>query len=208
MPRPRAARRGLGVVDVLTLAAQPDGVIPGPPWLWFVSAAGVGVVSTRLRHQAGVAVVPKRPTLGSAISLSDLRRDAIGFAEAARLGVVRRQLVGMVPAVSALHSDAGHELIDADAEAGPGLAAQVARLAVLDQVRRELPGTEAATAATSAAHEVRDRLAEGVAVYDRLLAAASMMLASPDLGRSSTEVLGPATDALTAYAAGLRTAAN
>ena len=85
-------------------------------------------------------------------------------------------------------------------------AAQVTRLAVLDQVRRDMPGSQASEAATDAAQLVRARLAEGVAVYDRLLAAASTMLASPDLGRSISEVLGPAADALTAYAEGLRTA--
>jgi hypothetical protein len=79
---------------------------------------------------------------------------------------------------------------------------------MLDQVRRDLPGSTAASAAQRAAEQVRDRLAEGVEVYDRLLAAASTMLASPDLGRSSADVLGPAADALTAYAVGLRTASD
>ena len=79
---------------------------------------------------------------------------------------------------------------------------------MLDQVRRELPGSTAAESAADAAQLVRARLAEGVAVYDRLLAAASTMLASPDLGRSSLDVLGPAADALTAYAAGLRVASG
>ena len=77
---------------------------------------------------------------------------------------MRRQLVGMVPAVASLHPDAGRELKSADDEAAPALAAQVARLAVLDQVRRELPGSEAATAAADAAEQVRARLAEGVRV--------------------------------------------
>jgi hypothetical protein len=195
---------GLGVVDAV---AAGGGAI-GPIWVWFVSAAAAVVASTRLRHAADSAVPPTAPVLGAAVSLTDLRREAIGYSEAGRLSAVRRQLVTMVPAVSALHADAGRELISADTEAAPALAAQVARLAVLDQVRRELPGTEASTAATEAAYEVRDRLGAGVTVYDRLLAAASTMLASPDLGRSSAEVLGPATDALTAYAAGLRIASG
>ena len=114
--------------------------------------------------------------------------------------------MSIVPAVTGLHPEAGRELKSADDEAAPALAAQVTRLAVLDQIRRDMPGSEAATAATSAAQHVRARLAEGVAVYDRLLAAAATMLASPDLGRSSSEVLLPAADALTAYAEGLRTA--
>ena len=148
------------------------------------------------------------PALQTVFTVADVRRDAIGWQEAKGLAGVRRQLTAMVPAVTGLHPEAGRELASADAEAAPALAAQVTRLAVLDQVRRELPGSTAADAACAAAENVRARLAEGVAVYDRLLAAASTMLASPDLSRPSLDVLGPAADALTAYAAGLRTAAG
>lgn len=194
----------LGVIDV---AAQ-NAAVPGEPWFWLIGSAVAAVVAVRARYSAAHSVPPEPPSLQSTYAVADVRRDAIGWAEAQGLAAVRRQLVAMVPAVAALHPDAGHELRTADGEAAPALAAQVTRLAVLDQVRRELPGSQAATAATDAAEQVRARLAEGVAVYDRLLAAASTMLASPDLGRSSIDVLGPAADALTAYAAGLRTAAG
>ena len=194
----------LGVLDV----ASADAAVPGSPWMWLFGSALTAVLAVRNRYDAQHATAPEPPTLDARVSAQGLSRGAIGWSEAQGLATVRRQLVGMVPAVTALHPDAGRELKSADDEAAPALAAQVARLAVLDQVRRELPGSEASTAAADAAEQVRARLAEGVAVYDRLLAAASTMLASPDLGRSSADVLGPAADALTAYAAGLRAASG
>jgi hypothetical protein len=196
----------LGVIDVA--AASSGGAFPLDPWVWLGASALSAVSAVRARYRAKNAVAPEPPALGSTISANDLRRDAIGWAEAQGMTAVRRQLVTMVPAVASLHPDAARELKTADDEAAPALAAQVARLAVLDQVRRELPGSAAAESAADAAELVRARLSEGVAVYDRLLAAASTMLASPDLGRSSADVLGPAADALTAYAAGLRIASG
>ena len=194
----------IGVVDV----ASGDTLIPLAGWMWLVGAGICAITAVRKRYDAQHALPPAPPALPTTVSANDLRRDAIGWAEAQNLAAVRRQIASIVPAVTGLHPDAGRELRSADDEAAPAVAAQVTRLAVLDQIRRDMPGSEAATAATSAANLVRVRLAEGVSVYDRLLAAASTMLASPDLGRSSTEVLGPAADALTAYAEGLRTAEN
>ena len=193
----------LGVID---LASSQQAALPGPPWMWLVGGAVAAVSAVRNRYDAQHAVEPAPPQLTAAVGYHDLRRDAIGYPEAQQLAAVRRQITGMVPAVTALHPDAGRELTAADDEAAPALAAQVARLAVLDQIRRDLPGSQAAAAAGDSAQLVRARLAEGIDVYDRLLAAASTMLASPDLGRSSADVLGPASDALTAYAVGLRTA--
>lgn len=198
----------LGVIDAASAATLDGGVVPGAPWWWLVGSALSAVIAVRSRHEALTAVAPPPPALPALSRPNDLRRDAIGWQEAQSLYAVRRQLITMVPAVASLHPDAGRELKAADDEAAPAFTAQVARLAVLDQVRRELPGSSAATAAADAAEQVRARLAEGVAVYDRLLAAASTMLASPDLGRSGPDVLGPAADALTAYADGLRTAAG
>jgi hypothetical protein len=199
----------LGLIDAATVSTlNAAGVIPGQPWWWLVGSALFAVRAVRSRHRARTITAPEPPSLSAITRANDLRREAIGYAEAQGLAAVRRQLVTMVPAVGSLHPDAAKELKNADDEAAPAFTAQVARLAVLDQVRRELPGSTAATAATDAAEQVRSRLAQGVAVYDRLLAAASTMLASPDLGRSGDDVLGPAADALTAYAEGLRTAAN
>jgi hypothetical protein len=199
----------LGLIDAATTTTANDmGALPLPPALWLIAAAVTGVIAVRSRYDARHAVAPEPPALTAVSRPTDLRRDAIGYDESQALYAVRRQLIAMVPAVAALHPDAGKELRAADDEAAPAFTAQVARLAVLDQVRRELPGSTAATAATDSAQQVQARLADGVAVYDRLLAAASTMLASPDLGRKADDVLGPAADALTAYADGLRTAAG
>jgi hypothetical protein len=194
----------LGVID----AASQNEALPLQPWFWLGASALCAVGAVRARYASTSSRAPEPPELSAAVSASDLRRDSIGWAEAQGVAAVRRQLVAMVPAVASLHPDAARELTAADNEAAPVLAAQVARLVVLDQVRRDLPGSTAATAAADASDTVRARLAEGVAVYDRLLAAASTMLAAPDLGRSSLDVLGPAADALTAYAAGLRVASG
>ena len=197
----------LGLIDAATVATD-NGVIPGAPWWWLLGSALFAVRAVSARHRSRTITPPEPPTMSAITRADDLRRDAIGYTESQGLAAVRRQLVSMVPAVASLHPDAGKELKAADDEAAPAFTAQVARLAVLDQVRRELPGSTAATAATDAAEQVRGRLAQGVAVYDRLLAAASTMLASPDLGRSGDDVLGPAAEALTAYAEGLRTASS
>ena len=198
----------LGLVDAATMGLAQGGALPMPAWAWLIASAVTGVIAVRSRYDARHAVAPEPPALTAVSRPTDLRRDAIGYDEAQALYAVRRQLIAMVPAVAALHPDAGKELRAADDEAAPAFTAQVARLAVLDQVRRELPGSTAATAATDSAQQVQARLADGVAVYDRLLAAASTMLASSDLGRKADDVLGPAADALTAYADGLRTAAG
>ena len=192
----------LGVIDL----ASGDAALPGAQWMWLLGSGLAAVSAVRNRYAAKNSTAPEPPALSSSFAANDIRREAIGWSEAQGLAAVRRQLVAMVPAVAALHPEAGKELQAADDEAAPALAAQVTRLAVLDQVRRDLPGSQAAIAAADSAEQVRARLAEGVAVYDRLLAAASTMLASPDLGRPSLDVLGPAADALTAYTAGLRTA--
>jgi hypothetical protein len=195
----------LGIVD----AASGGGALPGDPWVWLVGAAAAAVFAVRAKWSADHAVAPTPPepwgagAPGAAPDVRALRREAIGWQEAQGLIAVRHQIVAMLPAVGALHPDAGRDLAAADGGAGPVLAALVARLVLLDQVVRDLPGTAAAEAATTAAVVVRTRLADGVARYDGVLAAAAAMLAAPDLGRSTDDVLGPAADALTAYAHGL-----
>ncbi len=198
----------LGVVDMVSDGWQ---ALPGEPWMWFGAAGLSAVLAVRTKWSADHAEPPAAPAaVPTRVSLDAraLRRDAVGWPEAQGLLAVRRQVVTMVPAVSALHEDAGRELEQADRDAGPVLGALVGRLVLLDQVVRDLPGTGAATAAATAAGQVRERLADGVRHYDELLSAAARLLAAPDLGRGTAQVLGPAADALTAYAAGLRTAAD
>lgn len=195
----------LGVLDVVSN----EQAVPGQAWWWLCGAAVAAVLAVRSRWSAEHAAPPQpRPyaTTGIALDARALRRDAVGYSEAQGLAAVRRQVVTMVPAVMALHPEAGRELASAEAEAGPVLAAQITRLVLLDQVAHDLPGTAAATAATDSAERVRARLADGVTHYDALLAAASQLLAAPDLTRSTAQILGPAADALTAYAHGLAVA--
>lgn len=200
-----AAAGLLGIIDVVS----GDAAMPGEPWWWLGGAAVAAVLGVRSRWSAEHAAPPvAHPFIPSSIALDAraLRKEAVGRPEAQGLVAVRRQVITMVPAVAALHPDAGRELAAADAEAGPVLAAQITRLVLLDQVVHDLPGTSAATAASASAERVRQRLADGVARYDTLLAAAARLLAAPDLSRSTSDILGPAADALTAYAQGLATA--
>lgn len=208
--RLRRAQRRVGTMTTTaavagTLAlisgASGDGVSPGTAMLAAVTGAAALIAyrSRELVHNPPpepTAVLPAPPP-------PQLRKGARGDIEAKRLLSVRAQLTALIPAVSDLHPGAGDELARADAEAGPALNALVARLAVLDQIQRSLPGSEAAYAATRSAEDVRLRLVMGVETYDRLMAAAAAMLAAPDIGRSSEDVLGPAIDALEAYAHGL-----
>ena len=182
---------------------------PLEPWLWLGVSALTAVSAVRSRYWAKNSVAPEPPALGSTLSASDLRRDAIGWAEAQGLAAVRRQLVAMVPAVASLHPDAGTRAQGRRRRGRararrPGGAARGARPGAPRAAglagRASPPPTPPSWCARGSS--------EGVAVYDRLLAAASTMLASPDLGRSSPDVLGPAADALTAYAAGLRIASG
>lgn len=195
----------LGVIGgvAAVAAAQPEAA----PLLLLAAAGGSTVMAVRARWRMRARPAPSLPPAPVAPP-PVLRPGARGQAEAERLMRTRVQLAEVVPAVAALHPGAGQELARADAEAAPALHALVERLAVLDRIERDMPGTFAAVAAAQAAEEVRARLATGIDTYERLIAAAAAMLAAPDLGRSSEAVLGPAIDALTAYAEGLSVSAQ
>jgi hypothetical protein len=188
----------IGLIDALA----------GPPsslWLWF-GAAGVGlVVSLRARMRLG-KVGPGPGALARAGPPPPLPRGAVGAAEVQRFTAVRVQVMTMAPSLDRLYPGSGDELRRADNEAAGPLTALAERLLVLDQLQRELPGTSAAQSAARSADVVRQRLADGCATYDTLLAAAARLLSAPDLSRSTDEVLAPAVDAMVAYAEGLRRA--
>ena len=195
-----------GSLTVVTVATGGLGALPITVML--ASVTGAAALSA-YRARGLVNNPPPEPTaLLPAPPPPPLRRGARGDAEAARLLRIRSQLVNLIPAVAHLHPEAGVELARADAEAGPALNALVYRLSVLDQMERSLAGSEASTAAGISAEEVRARLAIGVETYDRLMVAAAALLSAPDLNRSSDDVLGPAIDALAAYAHGLNVSAE
>ena len=190
----------IGLIDALT----------GPPsslWLWF-GATGVGLLVSirarmKLRH---VGPTPEMPELVA--PPPSLPRGAVGAAEVARFTAVRVQVMTMAPTLDRLYPGAGDELRRADMEAAGPLTALCERLAVLDQLQRELPGTSAARSAAESSAVVRTRLADGCSTYDDLLAAAARLWSAPDVTRSTSDVLGPAVNAMVAYAAGLQRAAD
>lgn len=193
----------IGVIDAVATAAGAG--IPGPAPLWFV-AAGIGLlVSLRGRRRLRrLSPAPERRELVG--PPPRLRRGAVGAAEVSRFSSVRVQVMTLAPSLDRLHPGAGDDLRRADLEAAGPLTALCERLAVLDDLQRELPGTSAASTAAASATVVRDRLAEGCATYDALLSAAAQLLAAPDLSRRTSDVLAPAVEAMLAYAHGLQRA--
>jgi hypothetical protein len=192
----------LGVIDAVS-----NDFIFGPPWLWLGSAAIGLFVSVRARRRLK-AVGPPPIVFDPVAPPPVLPRGAVGGPEVARFTAVRVQVVNIAPQLDRLYPGSGGELRRADLEAAAPLTALCDRLLVLDQMQRELPGTSAATSAAKSAELVRLRLADGCSRYDELLAAAARLLASPDMTRSTDAILGPAVDAMLAYAHGLARAAD
>ena len=192
-----------GAVGVMSVATQAY-----PATFLFLGSAAVGLVVSlrarfRLKH-----VGPPPIVIDPVAPPPTLPRNAVGAAEVARFSAVRVQVVNITPQLDRLYPGSGQELRRADLEAAGPLTALCERLLVLDQMQRELPGTSAATSAAKAAEQVRVRLAHGCEKYDELLAAAARLLAAPDYTRSTEAILGPAVDAMVAYAHGLQKAAD
>ena len=197
----------VGVIDVITEAATSQQGVYGPSWMW-LGAAIVGAVVALVARRERAHLPPEPHIAIPPAPPAPVPSNAIGAGECQRLIALRLQLAQMIPAIDRLHPSAAEELRRADLEAAPPLHALVDRLAVLDRIRREMPGTQPEAAATAAAVEVRDRLATGCGTYERLLAASATLLAAPDISRSTEEVLGPALQAMTAYAHGLQRASQ
>ena len=187
--------------SVVTAAAGALTLTPG--W-WMITAlsAGISVVSFRKWKTIGPAprdAAPVEPARA-------LPRGAIGRDEVARYINVRTQVLTMHTSIKLLHPDAAVELRAADSAAAPALNALVERLAVLHELRKQLPNTAAAQTAETAADVISSRLLIGCESYDTLLAAAATLMAAPDIGMQAN--LQPAADSLIAYAHGLERAAD
>jgi len=191
----------LGLLDVATAG------VFGPAWMWLGGAVIGLVVSVRARQKLKT-VGPPPIILDPVAPPPVLPRGAVGAVEVTRFTSVRVQIVNITPQLDRLYPGSGQELRRADLEAAAPLTALCDRLLVLDQLQRELPGTTAATSAAKSAEIVRVRLSEGCTKYDELLAAAARLLASPDMTRSTEAILGPAVNAMLAYAHGLQRAAD
>jgi hypothetical protein len=184
-----------------------SGGVPGPAWMW-LGAAGLGLLVSirgrvRLRN-----IGPAPRVIESVAPPPALQKGRPGAAEIARFTSLRVQVMNMAPALDRLYPGSGDELRRADSEAAGPLTALAERLVVLDQLQRDLPGTSAAAQAAKSGDLVRMRLADGCETYDRLLEAAARLLAAPDMTRSTSAILGPAVDAMLAYAQGLQKAAD
>jgi hypothetical protein len=192
----------LGLIDVAT-----SGAVFGPTWMWLGGAAIGLVVSVRARYRLK-HVGPPPHLIETVAPPPVLPRSAVGSSEVIRFTSVRVQIVNIAPQLDRLYPGSGAELRRADLEAAAPLTALAERLQVLDQMQRELPGTSAAASAAKSAELVRSRLADGCTKYDELLTAAARLLAAPDMTRSTDAILGPAVDAMLAYAHGLQRAAD
>lgn len=137
-----------------------------------------------------------------------LRAGAPGAHEVGRLIVAQRQMMTVLAQVEALAPAAAAELCRATATAAPALAAQVDRLASLDDVIRRLRTGEGAAAARESASAITHRLRGGVAAYERLVHAAITMLAAPDPAHDVVEQVTPAVLGLESYAHGLHQSAR
>ena len=197
----------LGVLDIVVESTTASAGVFGPAWLWVALAAGGGITAAVARRQR--AQLPPAPRV-DALPLTSVAipSDAIGAEQAQRLTSLRLQLAQVIPALDRLHPGAAADVRRADLEAAPQLHALVDRLVVLHGIRAEMTGTQAEAAATTAAVEVRERLATGCETYEQLIAASATMLAAPDVARGTDEVLAPALEGLAAYTHGLKRAAN
>ncbi len=197
----------LGVLDIVIESTTAAAGVYGPAWIWIALAAGGGITAAVARRKR--AQLPPAPRVDAVALLPVVvPPDAIGAEQSQKLTSLRLQLAHVIPAIERLHPGAASDLRRADLEAAPQLHALVDRLVVLHGIRVEMAGTQAEAAATSAAVEVRERLATGCATYERLIAASATMLAAPDVTRGTDEVLAPALEGLTAYTHGLQRAAN
>ena len=132
-----------------------------------------------------------------------LRPGARGADQADRVADALLHLYDLVPNVGRLYPQAGQELWRAVSDVEPLLRGQVERLASLDRIEWEMPGSRAAEAAVAAGRGSPVACRAGADALEELIAAAARMLAAPDIGDGVPDALAPAIDSLDAFAHGL-----
>jgi hypothetical protein len=197
-----------GAAGILGVATLGSGFNPVGDIILAGLAAASGVISFRssrrakelAAHPPEVAVPPLPP--------ARLRPGARGAAQADRVRSALLHLYDLIPSVYTLHPQAGHDLARAVSDVEPLLRGQVERLAALDRIECDMPGSAPAWAASQGAQEITNRLDTGAVALEGLITAAAQMLAAPDLVDGVTDVLLPAIDSLQAFAYGLNQASQ
>lgn len=199
-----AVAGGVGAAAFTVVAAGAD--TPGGVTAAGLAAAGSGAWGWFRARRARVVEqhppVPRLPPLPPA----RLRPGARGADLADRVANALMHLYDLVPNVGRLYPQAGAELWRAVSAVEPLLRGQVERLASLDRIEWQMPGSRAAVAAIEAGNEIAGRLREGADALEDLIGASARMLAAPDIVDGVSEVLAPAIVSLEAYAHGLKAA--
>jgi hypothetical protein len=166
-------------------------------------AAGSAALGWRAHRRAKVLQAhPPLPVLPP-LPPARLRPGARGADQADRVANALMHLYDLVPNVGRLYPQAGQELWRAVSDVEPLLRGQVERLASLDRIEWEMPGSRAAQAAVDAGTEITGRLRAGADALEELMAAAVRMLAAPDIGEGVPDALAPAILSLEAFTHGL-----
>ncbi len=200
-----AGGAGTAVLGVASVSAAGGGTPLEAVLLGGLAAASAamgwrsGRRATVLRTHPPVPQLPPPPPVR-------LRPGARGAEQADRVANALLNLYDLVPNVGRLHPDAGRELWRTVSDVDPLLRGQVDRLASLDRIEHDMPGSRAAEAAVAAGAEVTRRLRTGADALEELIAAAARMLAAPDIGDGVTDVLAPAINSLQAFTHGLNVA--
>ena len=196
---------GTAVLGVASVSAAATGS-PVQMVLWGGLAAGSAALGLNSRKRAkGLEAHPPVPRIPP-LPPARLRSGARGAEQANRVANALLHLYDLVPSVGRLYPQAGQELWRTVSEVEPLLRGQVERLASLDRIEWEMPGSRAAGAAIVAGTEIAGRLQGGADALEDLIAAAARMLAAPDIGDGVPDALAPAIDSLDAFAYGLNAA--
>lgn len=204
--RAGAVAGGVGTVAMGAATLGSLGASPGQAAAYGALAAVSAALGLRSRSRArelsAHRPVPRIPPPPPA----RLRPGARGAQEADRVAKALMQVYDLLPSIAVLSPAAGQELWRAVGYVEPLLRGQVERLASLDRVEWEMPGSRAARAAGDAAVVVAGRLTTGADALEELVTAAVAVLAAPDLGDAVPDVIGPAIMSLEAFAHGLSVA--
>ena len=205
--RVAGAKAGLvvGGAGTLAMGAATIGSVgsPGQAALFGVLAAASAALG--LRSRASVKLLESHPPVPVLPPLppARMRPGARGADQADRVANALMHLYDLVPNVARLYPQAGQELWRAVSDVEPLLRGQVERLASLDRIEWEMPGSRAAQAAVEAGAVVTGRLRAGADALEELIAASARLLAAPDIGDGVPDALAPAILSLEAFAHGL-----